>query len=198
MNQSIKQDIIFVLEKYAENLAFSMFLKNIYSIDNPPENLEKDMNLGFKCCPLKKTGGEYSFIHTLFQEYFVAKAILDELKTFNLEYSFLLNCKLQQKIFVNNPVILNFISDQLTVRSNAIAKRLEKQLFNVMLASKKHPELHVASANAATILNASGIAFSCQDCSGLTLSEANLSYGIFHNTNFEKTDLSNVNFYCVL
>ncbi|MGD0465818.1 MAG: pentapeptide repeat-containing protein [Gammaproteobacteria bacterium] len=194
--QNPRRDILSILEKYAENLAFSMFLQDTHVIDNPPENLEDNMNLGFKCCPLTKHDGVYSFVHQLFQEYFVAKAILDDLKTFNVGYEFLLHCKMQQKLFVNNTVILNFMSDQLSVRSNVIAKRLEKQLFNVMLASKEHPELRIAAANAATILNAAGIAFSCKDCGGLALTEANLSYGIFDRTSFENTDLSNVKFYC--
>ncbi len=194
--QNPKEEILSIAEQYATNLAYSMFLQDTYIIENLAEDLTEDISIGFNCCPVKKYGCFYSFVHNLFREYFVAEAILNDLKTLNLEYNFLLHSKLQQKKITNNTTILSLISEPLMNNANITTKRLEKHLFNIMLLSKEHPELRIAAINAASILNAACISFSYKDCSGLSLSEANFSYGIFHHTNFENSDLSNANFYC--
>ena len=57
-----------------------------------------------------------------------------------------------------------------------------------------HHSLSVAAANAITILNASGYDFSCMDLSQVRIPNANLSNGVFNETNFTGAELEGVYF----
>ncbi|CAG9316474.1 unnamed protein product [Blepharisma stoltei] len=83
--------------------------------------------------------------------------------------------------------ISNYIKDYLTEGSKEV-------LYNIILLSKTTDSLNLASSNAITILNKAGFIFTNKDLSMIKIPNAELSYGIFYNTNFSSSNLHKVNF----
>jgi WD40 repeat protein len=69
-----------------------------------------------------------------------------------------------------------------------------KKLWDYILLSKTDEKAVIAATNAMSALCAVGYSFSKQDLSGINIPGANLSYGIFYETNFAAANLQGVNF----
>jgi WD40 repeat protein len=88
-----------------------------------------------------------------------------------------------------HPGMIQFLADALKEKPD-----LEQDLWSLIEASKTKPSQSIAAANAATILNAAGIAFSGRDLCSIRIAGANLQGALCDSTNFEGADLSRVNF----
>ena len=200
LSQYTSQDILNIFRNYAKKLAFKMFLEETQITTHP---LDEDFGkffmgvdgdakskeiaeLGFQGSPLKRIGESYLFIHKSFQEYFVARKILDELEDFTIVESV---ASLQQKLIID-PAILTFISNKLQLTGEKSSK-LQENLFKIIEKSRftEISEYSLAAANAATILNFARIAFSGRNLSGIRIPGADLTGAILDNTNLEGADL---------
>lgn len=91
---------------------------------------------------------------------------------------------------------LQLTNDQLTqlILIKPQIDKLKDYLFSIILKSKDSKELEMDAAIAISILNKAKYSFSGKDLSGINISGADLSYGIFDGTIFENANLDNVNF----
>lgn len=151
------------------------------------------INLLLRCIPIKKVGTNYLFIHKSFQEYFVAKKILDELLEDQLSLE---NLSIQKSLLTKEQAIIDFMVDYLTPLDSEISKILQAKLLKLIKIGQQIRSINklAGAANAMTILNAARLSFSGMDFSKINLRGANLSGGIFDHTNFSGADLSSVNF----
>ena len=163
-----------------------------------------------------------TFSHKSFQEFFVALKIVEEIlkcveDTINLT-RMILNQKSLVKVGVLG-LIFRFLVDAVhdqTLQASALIKLIQKSKVHDSKEPKKqsemkaedsqevniqkdhqqhnHHPLSIAAANAITILNASGYDFSRMDFSEVCIPNANLSYGVFEETNFTDADLQGVDF----
>jgi WD40 repeat protein len=139
--------------------------------------------------PFKRTsGGHYGFIHESFKEFFVAKHLLNDLKQAAHHPTPQAIQTWNSIVLPEKPVILRFIKEAITTTQPSI-----RSLLNAWVCLKE-PENAQASANAASLLVQLGHCFSNQDLSHTYLMGANLSGGMFDNTNFTGANCSGVNF----
>lgn len=114
---------------------FNVFEKNASGtqISRPAE--EKD--LGFQVSPLKRNKTTYLFMHKSFQEYFVAKIILNELNNLQKKEVIKKNIhtlRINEISFVPYPAIQQFVADKIHQDPT-----LKKLLFDIVKASRdKH------------------------------------------------------------
>src|SRR5262249_46478273 len=119
------------------------------------------------------------------QDYFVARALF-ELDT-PTSKDVLLN---QEKMLVvNDQAVLQFLAER--VQQN---QSLKEQLLGFVEESKINEEFRIATANAMTILIKARIHFSNKILTGIRISKADLSYGVFDQTQLHGADLTEVNF----
>lgn len=92
--------------------------------------------------------------------------------------------------------VLQLANDQLTqlILIKPQIDTLKDYLFSIILKSKDSKELEMDAARAISILNKAKYSFSGKDLTGINISGADLSYGIFDGTIFENANLDNVNF----
>lgn len=69
-----------------------------------------------------------------------------------------------------------------------------KKLFYLVQLSKNKKTFKIAAANAITILNKARANFCGKNLEKINIEGADLSHGIFYETNFSKANLSGVNF----
>jgi WD40 repeat protein len=194
-----QEKLLDIFRNYAKKLAFKMFLEETQITTHPldpefgkffigsDEKSKELAELGFQGSPLKRIGESYLFMHKSFQEYFVAKKILNELETSPESTP-----SLQQKI-ITDPAILAFISNHLPLFGEQSLK-LQKILFNIIEKSRftEIPQYSRAAANAATILNFARIPFSNHNLQGISIPHADLTGAILDHTNLENANLSYV------
>lgn len=103
----------------------------------------------------------------------------------------------------SNSQLLHFCSSILQLTNNQLTQlivikpqidQLKDYLFSIILKSKDSKELEMDAARAISILNKAKYSFSGEDLSGINISGADLSCGIFDGTIFENANLDNVNF----
>ncbi|MCX8566462.1 MAG: WD40 repeat [Glomeribacter sp. 1016415] len=133
-------------------------------------------------------GKEYQFIHKSLRDYFVARALWEELGADGrLNPSSWFN----RLNIVNDPAVLSFLAER--VRQ---VPKLETQLLNVVKRSKggKGAKFKAGAANALTILVKAGVYLNRLDLSEINVQGADLSYGMFDQTRFERANLKEVKF----
>jgi WD40 repeat protein len=210
-----KEDIFMVLEDYSADLAFEMFLENKQEIVKGAgrrktewdrfftgfNSEEKERNkIGFKGCPLRRTGAKsYMFIHKSFQEYFVARKIINELfyginpedslipfkERFNTEYA------INKKLLIEEPAIIYFIVDILKSKTQK-AEDLKEYLFDIIYKSREHEKWTISAANAITILNTAGVSFAGMDLRKIRIRGADLTGAVLDYTDLRGADLRDV------
>lgn len=90
---------------------------------------------------------------------------------------------------VEDPGVLVFLAERVKQEP-----KLKEQLFAWIEASKENAAFQIAAANALTILVRAKVMLSRKDFKGIQASWADLSYGVFDQTQFEGADLTGVNF----
>ncbi|MCX8566746.1 MAG: WD40 repeat [Glomeribacter sp. 1016415] len=136
--------------------------------------------------PLIRQGEQYRFIHKSMQDYFVARALWEELDTHNkIEPSFAFNTL----NIVNDPAVLQFLAERMQREP-----KLESKLLSVVEQSKGEDgaQFERGAANALTLLVKAGVHLNNKNFNGIRVPRADLSYGIFDGTQFEGADLSEV------
>ncbi|BBE09683.1 WD40 repeat-containing protein [Mycoavidus cysteinexigens] len=131
-------------------------------------------------------GKEYRFIHKSLRDYFVARALWEELDVHDkIEFSSWFN----RLNIVNDPAVLQFLAER--VRQET---KLERRLLNVVEQSKGKEGIQFerGAANALTLLVKAGVALSGKGFNGIRVRGANLSYGVFDHTQFQDADLREV------
>ncbi len=128
----------------------------------------------------------YAFSHKSMQEYLVVRAIcppeFEETEPH-------LEDELNQLSIVNEPVILDFLVEQVK------AQPLFKAYLHAWIERSKVAELSVTvgAANAITVLIKAGVQFNSADLQDIRIPGADLSYGVFDSAQLQRADLSNTN-----
>ncbi len=137
--------------------------------------------------PLICRDDQYQFIHKSIQDYFVARALWEEL---DVHEKFESSSWFNTLNIVNDPAVLQFLAER--VRQNP---ELKTQLLSVVEQSKgeEGAQFERGAANAMTILVRAGVPFNGADLKGIQISGADLSFGIFDSAQLQGADLSNVN-----
>jgi len=158
----------------------------------------------------------FEFLHKSIVEYLVAQRLRKELESYEEDlktlqvtgkidesgYAPLMNRVLLRK----EPEIIARLTEmvnesyepldfRMSKRDKAKKLSLRQILLNILLASKKNPDISMAAANAITILNAVGVVFHQRDLSDIRIPGADLSGIIADEANLSGADLSNVWFY---
>ena len=191
---------------YCADLAFRMFINNRMTVQSRGNNyqiqafVENEWGRFFKTkeespaiwlarqgAITKQVGNQIGFIHKSILEYFVAKLLHTELVEFSPEHPVQERCFFNQKNVTIEPSIIQFLVDMTEGKYEEI-----QALLTVLNATKGHPELGIAGANAISILNAAHFSFSGMDLENICIPGAVLDNGMFSATNFKGADLSGV------
>ncbi len=170
-------------------------------------------------CPLRKFGkNQYGFIHGSMIEYFATRTMYDELITqpqatvattntlqvadtkdskSNILIAQNLNQQtnsnplpknaLYQTLISKDANMIQFLADRV-----AQDEKFKQKLFEIIELSKTNESYVIGAANSITALARAKIAFSGMDLSGICINGADVSYGIFDNTNLTGASLQNV------
>ncbi|MEM7495407.1 MAG: hypothetical protein AAF471_04560, partial [Myxococcota bacterium] len=173
-------------EEYAEDLAFTMFVKDTQVAIAPHRRNVNGWNKFFdeenqhlmRCNPIKGTGGDRcSFSHKSFQEYFAAQKLVNEILYYKKPQDFNSHLAQQgasyainQKNLNDAPAIINFIIERMKEKGRY--SMLQERLFHIIHASKVNADVATASANAMTILNTAGIPFSYKNLQNIRAPQA--------------------------
>ncbi|MCX8565565.1 MAG: WD40 repeat [Glomeribacter sp. 1016415] len=174
---------------------------------------EKTRLLRFNA-PLSRQGDQYRFIHKSVRDYFVARAVWEELGNFTglklsnhskqlnegedlrvlwevLDPSFQVgsNALLNRLNVVENLAVQHFLAEQVQQK-----RALVKPLLAWIKLSTSKDGVSTAAANAITILVRAGIYLSRLNLSKVNVHGADLSYGVFDQTCFKGANLSGVKF----
>jgi WD40 repeat protein/Tfp pilus assembly protein PilF len=151
-------------------------------------------------CLVRKLGQhQYAFVHASLLEYFLTRNLYENLLSEPSEIKIEKETpKLSQpetkkqdgfneELFVEEANIIQMLADRV-----GEGELFKKSLFDQIYISKNNSAKSIGSANAITILNKAKISFSGMDFSGIRIPAADLSYGVFYDTNLSDTDLTNV------
>ncbi len=139
--------------------------------------------------PLRKIGdNSWTFIHKTLLEYFGARHIFNQASlpiqhNNNIHY----NQDINEKLLNDQPEIIRFLVDMVQQKDT-----FKKQLFAYIEASKKDPNIAIASANSATILAMADIKLHDLNWQGIRIPGANLDQAFLLRTNFSGSDCHNV------
>ncbi|WP_161566178.1 NACHT and WD40 repeat domain-containing protein [Mycoavidus cysteinexigens] len=173
---------------------------------------EKARLLRFNAPLIRQGGNQYKFIHASVQQYFVARALWENLKgpadTGQLGVSDNLNIMKDLRVLweepehhieleplalfntlniVEDPGVLSFLIERVQQEQTLV-----KPLLDWMKASKALDGFEKAAANALTILVKAGGRLSGLDLSNIKVPGADLRYGVFDRTQFREANLSKV------
>ena len=189
---------------YCSDFAFQMFLTNKTSIQARGTNYEirqlvedewghffktkeEDIRvwLARQGAMVKKVGAQVGFLHKSILEYFVADLLVEELKKIAQSASEIhKGLYWNQKALNAEPSIILFVADR--IQANYA---LKQALYALVEATKGHPELGQAGANAATTLNYAREFLGNQDWQGVQLPGADLTCALLAGTNFSGANL---------
>ncbi|GAM52742.1 hypothetical protein EBME_1205 [bacterium endosymbiont of Mortierella elongata FMR23-6] len=159
--------------------------------------------------PLSRQGNQYRFIHKTLQDYFVARALWEEMREqldLSNELSVVRNLRplweglgdlvklepsalFNQLNVVEDPAVLSFLAERVRQEGGLI-----KPLLGWVKASKAQDGIEKAAANALTILVKAGGQFNGLDLRKIKVPGADLRYGIFDSAQLQGADLSQVKF----
>ncbi len=185
---------------FSQNLALAMYEKQLVSVaysearDGKNRDWrssylgdaeEKTRLLRFNA-PLSRQGEQYRFIHKSLRDYFVARELWKEL---SVDVELKSSAWFNKLNIVKDPAVLQFLAER--VQQDA---ELENHLLRVVERSKgeEGTQFKMGAANALTLLVKAGVHLIGKDFSGVRVSGADLSYGVFERTQFEGADLSKV------
>ncbi|BBE08475.1 HNWD1 protein [Mycoavidus cysteinexigens] len=130
---------------------------------------------------------QYQFKHKSFLDYFVAEALWESCVLQATEMEPLFN----QLNLVKDPGVLDFLAERVQQKPALIDLLVD--LINLSKSDDKSgDEFHIAAANALTILVRAEVQLSGRDFNAIHARGADLSYGVFDHTKFERADLSEV------
>ncbi|BBE08560.1 WD40 repeat-containing protein [Mycoavidus cysteinexigens] len=184
--------------RFSQNLALAMYESQkvvvTYSEASPPWSQDREpflnndsekMRLLRFSTPLSRQGNQYRFIHKTLRDYFVARALWEELGAHDkVKPSSWFN----RLNLLSDPAILQFMVER--VQQNA---ELKGELLRVVKRSEKESKLEKGAVNAMTLLVRAGVQFNGADLKGIRIPGADLSNGVFDAAQLQRADLTNVN-----
>ncbi|KAF0429924.1 NACHT domain-containing protein [Gigaspora margarita] len=132
--------------------------------------------------PLIRRGNQYWFFHKSLRDYLIACALLDSFKDKPHETPF------NKQSIIPEPAIQQFLVERIEQMP-----KYKQSMLNFIECSKKDAKVQIDSANAITVLTRARIPLPI-NLTNIRVSGADLSNGIFNNSQFVKADLNNVNF----
>ncbi|BBE08490.1 NB-ARC domain protein [Mycoavidus cysteinexigens] len=158
-------------------------------------------------------GKEYRFIHKSLRDYFVARAVWEELrggvKSDGVElpkklgvirnvrplweglgdgFEFEPSARFNELNVVEDPAVQSFLVERV---------QEDREFLNVLLswvkASKSRGDVKRGASNALTVLVKAGLQFNGCDLRGIQVPGSDLSYGVFDSVQLQGSDLSNAN-----
>lgn len=151
------------------------------------------------------SGGTFSFMHKSLIEYFAARELFQGLWDSADHYIESLTASeetqesakadarnlltFNEKLLVSEPGIMQFLGDRLKEYPH-----FEHVLFKLIHLSKDEENIHIAAANAISVLNRAGYAFADQDFKNINIQGADLSGAWLAGTDFTKAHVEGVNF----
>ncbi|CAG8809959.1 19223_t:CDS:1, partial [Gigaspora margarita] len=182
--------------QFGKEFAFKMFVDNnkvVVDYDSINEkitsewerflgNADLELLLIRFSMPLFRRGNQYWFFHKSLRDYLIACALIDSFK--DASQTTLLN----KQSITPEPAIRQFLVERVQQMPEHI-----QSLLNFIVSSKTNDNLQIASANAITILSHAGKQLPT-NLNNICVSGADLSSGMFNNSQFAKAKLNNVNF----
>ncbi len=145
---------------------------------------EDEKRLLREAWPVNHNKNHYQFIHKSLLEYFVARALWEPNQpSQTVQKTALLN----QLHLVKDTAVLGFLAER--VRQEPVFKA---QLLD-FIEHSKWEDVQIAAANALTILVRAQVPLSAHDFSGIRVTGADLRYGVFDHTKFNRADLTDGN-----
>ncbi|CAG8626304.1 16299_t:CDS:1 [Gigaspora rosea] len=132
--------------------------------------------------PLIRRGNQYWFFHKSLRDYLIACALLDSFKDNPHETPF------NKQSIIPEPAIQQFLVERIEQMP-----KYKQSMLNFIECSKKDAKVQIASANAITVLSRARIPLPI-NLNNIRVSGADLSNGVFNNSQFVKANLNNVNF----
>ncbi|ETO06246.1 hypothetical protein RFI_31150, partial [Reticulomyxa filosa] len=158
-------------------------------------------------CVLRRVGdNKYQFLHKSCQEYYAAQKIILDIISWKPNVVNISDQQFQQEfethvpnLFINHKLlneefeIIQFIVDRI-YDNNSIFVNLKSRLFRIIESSKNNPNVSIAAANAATILNVARVGMSYQNWDKVNISHAILDHAFLEGTSFKEAILDGVSF----
>ncbi len=151
-------------------------------------NKDEEKNLLRFSALLIRQQQQYRFIHKSIQDYLVARALWEELSPHK---ELKLSSWLNRLDIVNDPAVLQFLAER--VQQERVLKKCLLRVVEQSKGKEKGVKFATSAANAITVLVKAGVYLSGLDLSEVNVQGADLSYGVFDQTRFEGTDLTDVN-----
>lgn len=155
-----------------------------------------------RCCPLQSLNGISQFIHKSVFEFLLAKGIVlyagsekdnSERAQDTLKFLGVHEQQANRRIH-HEPEALHFLKDYWAGHGHEdLFVRIKETLFDVILASRNHPEHGPAAANAVTILNWVGVMLTDKKWQNIHIPGAYLPYAVLLRTDLSYAFLENVN-----
>ncbi|ETO13217.1 G-protein beta WD-40 repeats containing protein [Reticulomyxa filosa] len=159
---------------------------------------------------LRRVGdNKYQFLHKSCQEYYAAQKIVFDIISWkhNSNGTDISNQQFQQQfekhvqqLFINRKLlneemgIIQFIADRIHDKKS-IFINLKSRLFRIIESSKNNPNVSIAAANAATILNVASVSMSHQNWDKVNISHAILDHAFLEGTSFKEAILDKVSLF---
>ncbi|CAG8468001.1 2698_t:CDS:2 [Cetraspora pellucida] len=134
--------------------------------------------------PLIRRGNQYWFFHKTLRDYLIACALLDSSKNKNTSEKALFN----KQSIMPEPAIQQFLVERIQQKPE-----LKQQMLNFIECSKKNANIQIASVNAITVLMRAKIQLPT-NLNNIRVPGADLSNGVFNNSQLVRANLNNVNF----
>ncbi|GBC09615.1 hypothetical protein RclHR1_00900001 [Rhizophagus clarus] len=185
----------FELYEKAANLGHNVALRNLALMFKKGEIIDKNYDKAselFKKLYKKylfRNNNEYSFLHNSLLEYFVARAIYEDIsESEEIQQEFLKVDVIVNKLKpLGEQSVIQFLAERIQEET-----AFKNQLYEFIKCSKTDESFQNVAANAITVLVKAGVQFKGADLNGIRIPGADLSYGMFDHAQFQGADLRNV------
>ncbi|CAG8461802.1 8213_t:CDS:2 [Dentiscutata erythropus] len=194
-----KEGFINYCLKFGKEFAFKMFVdNNIVVVNYDPVNentsdwatflgnTDEKYNLIRFSMPLIRRGNQYWFFHKSLRDYLIASILLDSFKDASQASLF------NKQLITPEPAIQQFLVERVQQMQEQMPELIQP-LLNYIECSKMNTDIQTASANAITVLSHARILLP-KNLNNIRIPGANLSNGVFNNSQLVRADLNNVNF----
>ncbi|CAG8739305.1 40495_t:CDS:1 [Gigaspora margarita] len=195
-NQLNEEDFSKHCLRFGKEFVVKMFVDNnkvVINYDQVSEEIKSDWSkyLGNSdekrrlmrySMPLIRRGNQYWFFHKSLRDYLIACALLDSFKDKSYDSPF------NKQSIIPEPAIQQFLVERVQQVSE-----YQQPMLKFIESSKKDANVQIASANAITVLLRAKILLPT-NLNNVRVPGADLSNGVFNNSQLVKADLSNVNF----
>ena len=197
-----------LLEKYHHRDPEQNQSKHFFEELRPEEKTQAELQKShlraiLSGCMLRAVGNQFRFIHKSIAEYLAAQELMEGLlgnydsylEDPHLRTLWEETKKTKKDEGLNRTLLIK--EPQILARLEEMSQedeRFKELLEAIIVATKTQRGLHVAAANAISILNKAGVNFCRKDFSDIKIPEADLSESQCEGVRFDRADLRGVNF----